>query len=42
MYEWEMTERERIEIARSEFRRLGLYIFESFEEYMEDREEMEE
>lgn len=39
MYEWEMTEHERIEIARAEFRRYGLYIFESFEEYMQDREE---
>ena len=41
MYEWEMTERERIEKARSEFRKYGLYIFESFEEYMEDREDDE-
>ena len=39
MYEWEITELERIERIRSEFRRLGLNIFESFEEYMEDKEE---
>lgn len=39
MYEWEMTERERIEQCRSEYRRLGLGIFESFEEYMENMEE---
>ena len=42
MYEWEMTEHERIEQARQEFRRLGLGIFESFEEYMQDREEEEQ
>lgn len=42
MYEWEMTEHERIERCRSEYRRLGLYIFETFEEYMQDREENEE
>lgn len=40
MYEWEEpTERERIERYRTEYRRLGLHIFESFEEYMEDKEE---
>ena len=42
MYEWEQTERDRIEQFRSEYRRLGLYIFETFEEYMQDREENEE
>ena len=42
MYDWELTEHERIERDRAEFRRLGLYIFESFEEYMKDREENEE
>lgn len=42
MYEWEMTEHEQIERYRSEYRRLGLYIFETFEEYMQDREENEE
>ena len=42
MYEWEQTEHERIEWFRSEYRRLGLYIFETFEEYMQDREEDEE
>lgn len=41
MYDWEMTERERVEIARSEFRKYGLYIFETFEEYMENKEEDE-
>ena len=39
MYDWEMTDRERTEWYRSEYRRLGLNIFESFEEYMEDKEE---
>lgn len=39
MYEWEMTDWERTEWYRSEYRRLGLNIFESFEEYMEDKEE---
>lgn len=41
MYEWELTERERIELCRSEYRRLGLGIFESFEEYMQERSEEE-
>ena len=42
MYEWEeLTERERIERFRSEYLRLGLNIFESFEEYMQDKEEDE-
>ena len=39
MYDWEMTDWERTEWYRSEYRRLGLSIFESFEEYMEDKEE---
>ena len=42
MYDWEMTESERVEILRSEYRRLGLYIFETFEEYMNDKEESEQ
>ena len=42
MYEWEMTDRERVDRLRSEYRRLGLHIFESFEEYMEDKEEEEQ
>ena len=41
-YTWEMTEHEKIEQARREYRRLGLYIFETFEEYMQDREEEEQ
>lgn len=32
-YEWEMTEQERIEMLRNNYRRYGLGIFESFEEY---------
>ena len=39
MYDWEPTEHERIERFRAEYRQLGLIIFESFEEYMQDREE---
>jgi len=35
------TESERIRTARDEYRRYGLYIFESFEEYMQDREDDE-
>ena len=42
MYDWELTEHERIERYRAEYRRLGLNIFESFEEYMQDREEESE
>ena len=42
MYEWELSEYERVERCRTEYRRLGLHIFESFEEYMEDKEEREE
>lgn len=42
MYEWEMTDRERIDRSREMFRWLGLNIFESFEEYMEDKEEEEQ
>ena len=37
MYDWELTQHERIERDR-----LGLGIFESFEEYMQNREEDEE
>ena len=39
MYDWELTDRERIDQYRAEYRRLGLYIFETFEEYMQDKEE---
>lgn len=39
MYEWELTPQERTERYRSEYRQLGLQIFESFEEYMQDKEE---
>ena len=42
MYDWEPSPYERIERDRAEFRRLGLYIFESFEEYMQDKEDEEE
>ena len=42
MYDWELTQHERMERDRAEFRRLGLGIFESFEEYMQNREEDEE
>jgi hypothetical protein len=43
MYDWyEMTEHEKIELYRSEYRRLGLGIFESFEEYMQDKEDEQE
>lgn len=42
MYDWELTEHERIERDRAELRRLGLGIFESFEEYMSNREEENE
>lgn len=39
LYGCEMSEQERIEWLRREYWRLGLYIFETFEEYMEDKEE---
>lgn len=42
MYEWELTDYERIERDRSNYRRYGLAIFESFEEYMMNKEENEE
>ena len=35
------SESERIRIARDEYRQFGISIFESFEEYMQDREEDE-
>ena len=35
------TEQEKIRTARDEYRRYGLHIFETFEEYMQDREEDE-
>ena len=40
-YEDYSTEAQRIEQARRDYRRYGLAIFESFEEYMEDKEESE-
>ena len=42
MYDWELTPQERIIRYRNEYRRFGLGIFESFEEYMENKEEDEE
>lgn len=42
LYDWEVSEQERVEQLRREYWRLGLYIFESFEEYMQDKEEAEE
>ena len=43
MYEWEeQTEYQRIEQYRKDYRRYGLAIFESFEEYAQDREEERE
>ena len=33
MYEWEMSEYEKIEQCRNNYRQFGLAIFESFEEY---------
>lgn len=42
MYEWEMTEHEKIEQYRKDYRRFGLAIFESFEEYCESRMEDED
>lgn len=42
LYDWEVSEQERVERLRREYRRLGLYIFETFEEYMQDKEEAEE
>lgn len=35
------TESNRIQQARNDYRRFGLSIFESFEEYMQDKEEEE-
>lgn len=40
-YEDYTTEAEKIQTARDNYRRYGLSIFESFEEYMQDREEDE-
>ena len=42
MYDYEVSNRDRVEQLRSEFRMLGLYIFETFEEYMQNKEESEE
>ena len=41
-YEDYASDSERIRRARDEYRRFGLSIFESFEEYMQDREEDDE
>ena len=41
-YEDYSTESERIRSARDDYKRYGLNIFESFEEYMQDKEESEE
>ena len=40
-YEDYSTEADMVRLARSEYNRLGLSIFESFEEYMQDKEECE-
>lgn len=40
-YEDYASESERVRIERDNYRRYGLSIFESFEEYMQDREEDE-
>lgn len=40
-YEDYASESERIQLERDNYRRYGLSIFESFEEYMQDREEEE-
>ena len=37
--DWEMTEAEKIRMYRENYRRFGLSVFESFEEYMSDKEE---
>ena len=37
MDEWELNEREQTDRYRTEYRRLGLHIFESFEEYCQDQ-----
>jgi hypothetical protein len=41
-YEDYTSESERIRLERNNYKRYGLSIFESFEEYMQDREEDEE
>lgn len=38
----ERTEAEKIRTARDNYRRYGLAIFESFEEYMQEQEEQED
>lgn len=40
-YEDYATEAEKIQTARDDYRLFGLSIFESFEEYMQDKEEEE-
>ena len=37
----DVTEADKIRTARDEYRRYGLHIFESFEEYMQEQEEQE-
>ena len=41
-YDWNRTESERISQYRDFYRSFGLSIFESFEEYMEDKEQTDE
>lgn len=41
-YEDYASESDRIRMERDNYRRYGLSIFESFEEYMQDREEEEQ
>lgn len=41
MYDYETDDTRSLEWYRNEYRRLGLYIFETFEEYMQDKEEEE-
>ena len=40
--DWDMTEAEKIRMYRENYRRLGLSIFESFDEYMSDKEDDDE
>lgn len=41
-YEWEMTDREKMQQRRNNYRQYGLSIFESFEEYCRNLEEEDE
>lgn len=40
--DYEMTEAEKIRMYRENYRKFGLSIFESFEEYMSDKEDDDE